>query len=217
MNDKKVVSLNGIAGWQLQKVAAVPQFFNGREALKLELLPVVAAGQPGVDFIDRDTLAVIPGTEDFADGVIEVDVIGALSPDAPPYARGFVGVAFRLASDLSRFGAYYIRPTNARAEDQIRRNHTMQYFSFPDYPYSRLREQQPECYEAYADLDQNDWTQLQIQLCQGTATFYINHAAQPSMIVSDLKLAGAARGSIALWLDIGTVAYFSNLSICRDR
>jgi hypothetical protein len=209
-------SLDDLARWPLQKVSAIPLCFKGRAALKLELLPAVAAGQYGVDYIDRDTLALIPGTEDFGNGVIEVDVIGALAPDAPAYARGFVGVAFRVADDLSRFGACYIRPTNARADDQVRRNHVVQYFSFPDYPYSRLRAEEPERYEAYSDLDKDDWTHLKIVLNQGTARLYINHAAQPALIVSDLKLPEATHGALALWTEIGTVAYFSNLQITRS-
>ena len=208
-------SLDNVSGWNLRKVSAVPVNFKGRKALKVELLPSVIAGTYGVDYIDRDTVAVIPGTEGFRDGVIEVDVIGALSPTAPDYARGFIGVAFRVTGDLSSFGAYYIRPTNARADDQIRRNHSMQYYSFPDYPFSRLRKEEPERYEAYSDLDMNDWTHLKIEVRQGAAKFYINHAAQPSLIVSDLKLPENTSGSVAFWTEIGTEAYFSNLQIHR--
>jgi len=208
-------SLDNVSGWNLRKVSAVPVNFKGRKALKVALLPSVIAGTYNVDYIDRDTVAVIPGTEGFRDGVIEVDVIGALSPTAPDYARGFIGVAFRVAGDLSSFGAYYIRPTNARADDQIRRNHSMQYFSFPDYPFSRLRKEEPERYEAYSDLDMNDWTHLKIEVRQGAAKFYINHAAQPSLIVSDLKLPEDASGLVAFWTEIGTEAYFSNLQIRR--
>jgi hypothetical protein len=213
----EMYALDDMTSWQLQKVSAVPLYYKGQAALKLELLAAVAAGQYGVDFIDRDTLAVIPATGNFADGVIEVDVIGALAPDAPDYARGFVGVAFRVADDLSCFGACYLRPANARVDDQVRRNHVVQYFSFPDYPYSRLRAEEPGRYEAYSDLEPDDWTHLKIVLNQGMARLYINHAAQPALIVNDLKLPAAATcGSLALWTEIGTVAYYSNLQITRS-
>lgn len=59
---------------------------------------------------------------DFKDGSIEVDVASDLASDAPAYARGFIGVSFRIDSQ-ARFESIYLRPTNSQADDQIRRNH----------------------------------------------------------------------------------------------
>ena len=62
--------------------------------------------------------------------------------DADPAMRGFVGVAFRVdPEDSNRYECFYLRPTNARADVQLRRNHTTQYVSHPDYPWYRLREE----------------------------------------------------------------------------
>jgi hypothetical protein len=36
----------------------------------------------------------------------------------------FVGIAFRLQEDLQTYDAFYVRPTNGRADDQERRNHS---------------------------------------------------------------------------------------------
>jgi hypothetical protein len=53
-----------------------------------------------------------PGCQsNFHDGTIEVDIASDLAPDAPAYARGFVGVSFRMDSAL-RFENIYLRPTN---------------------------------------------------------------------------------------------------------
>jgi hypothetical protein len=73
-------------------------------------------------------------------------------PDAPPGARGFVGIAFRIDTGGDDFSCegFYIRLTNARAEEQVRRNHSTQYFSYPGYDFDRLRREAPEQYEAYA-------------------------------------------------------------------
>jgi hypothetical protein len=169
-----VYSFENSYGLRLQKVSAVPVAFKGSSALRVELLPEVIKGRYGTDYIDRDTLVVIPGTKGFHNGVIDVDVIGQLGPKAPPYARAFLGIAFRVSGNLSRFEAFYIRPTNARADDQIRRNHTTQYFSFPDYPFSRLRKEEPERYESYVDLDMNEWTHMRIEVKDSMARLYIN-------------------------------------------
>jgi hypothetical protein len=68
----------------------------------------------------------------FHDGTIEVDVVGMPQANAPALARGFVGIAFRVPPGASRYDYVYIRPTNGRADDQERRNHSTQYASFPD-------------------------------------------------------------------------------------
>jgi hypothetical protein len=63
--------------------------------------------------------------------VIEVEVAGEPGPGAAQGARGFVGVAFRVQPDMQSYDAFYLRPTNGRAEDQERRNHAVQYISHP--------------------------------------------------------------------------------------
>lgn len=45
-----------------------------------------------------------------------------------------------------------------------------------------------------------------------TAELFINNANQPCLVVTDLKH-GKRSGSIALWTDIGTDAYFKDLRI----
>lgn len=73
--------------------------------------------------IDRNFMAWLP--IDFHDGVIEVDVASDLAPGAPEFARGFVGLSFRI-DDAGRFESIYLRPTNSVSDDQVRRNHSVQ-------------------------------------------------------------------------------------------
>ncbi len=94
---------------------------------------------------DGDRLVILSKSE-FGDGVIEIDLTGAPGASAVEGARRFVGVAFRLGSDASKFECFYLRPTNGRADDQMRRNHSVQYISFPDFPWQRLRKEFPEKY-----------------------------------------------------------------------
>ena len=88
---------------------------------------------PAIKEVDQPTFVKIKGTK-FQNGTIEVSVLSRLLHDAPELSRGFIGVAFRINEDNTKFESIYIRPTNARAVDQIRRNHSIQYFSFPDFP-----------------------------------------------------------------------------------
>lgn len=146
----------------------------------------------------------------FKNGIIEVEVLSRLLPKASPTDRGFIGVAFRINS---RFESIYLRPTNGRAEDQVRRNHSIQYFSFPDYKYERLRKEGPEKYESYADMGLNEWIKMKIEIKGGQAILFLNKNKQPSLIVNDLKLGPDVSGAIGLFVDVGTEGYFRNLKI----
>src|SRR6188474_660155 len=101
---------------KLVNVKAEMITFKGRKALRVR-----DAAAPGTG--DEGRLVILPKT-DFQDGIIEVDLAGEPGPGAGEGARGFVGIAFRVAPDQSRFECIYLRPTNGRAEDQVRRNHS---------------------------------------------------------------------------------------------
>ena len=55
---------------------------------------------------------------------------------------------FRVQPDGSRFEQLLLRPTNGRAEDQVRRNHSVQYASIPEFPWYRLRKEGPGMHES---------------------------------------------------------------------
>ena len=91
----------------------------------------------------------------------------------------------------------------------------MQYYSYPDYKFDRLRKEFPDTYETYADIGLNEWITLRLEINDRKAILYINNQKQPSFIVDELK--GDVRsGSIALWVDIGTEGYFKDLKIASN-
>lgn len=150
---------------------------------------------------------------DFQNGSIELDVAGLPAPGAPADVRGFIGVAFRVQADPSRYEAFYIRPTNGRADDQLRRNHATQYVGMPDFPWHKLRKEQPGVYESYVDLVPGEWTRLRVEVEGARARLFVNDADQPALIVNDLKLGANARGGVALWVGTGTEGYFANVRV----
>ena len=197
------VALDSLEGLQVHNVTADVSIHNGRTA--------VHVSDSEVEGIGEDRLIIIDELG-FQDGVIELDFSGAPRRDAGEAARGFVGLAFRIAADVSTFEAFYLRPTNGRANDQLRRNHSAQYFSYPEYPWSRLREETPGVYESYVDLVPGEWMQVKIEVSGEQARLYVHGAEQPSLVVNDLKL-GTTRGAIGLWIGPGTDAYFSDLRV----
>jgi hypothetical protein len=179
--------------------APKPVTYLGRKALQLVAPP------------DANGLALVNGT-DFQDGTIEVDLAGLPGPGANPTARGFVGVAFRSTPHAAAYEHFYLRPTNGRADDQLRRNHATQYASEPDFPWPKLRGETPGVYESYADLEPGAWTHVRIEVAGVHARLFVNGATQPTLLVNDLKR-GTTKGQIALWVGPGTEAYFRDLRV----
>src|SRR5262249_52956180 len=131
---------------------------------------------------------------------------------AGPDMRGFISIAFRTQDHGARFECFYVRFTNGRADDQLRRNHSTQYISHPEFPWERLRKENPGVYESYTDLEPDAWTKIKI-VAAGTKTLlFINNGSQPALIVNDLKQ-GDPHGAIALWIGDDTDAFFSNLPV----
>ena len=108
-----------------------------------------------------------------------------------------------------------MRPTKGRANDQVRRNHSIQYFSYPDYKFDRLRKEAPERYEAYADMELNKWITMRIEVNGAQAKLFLDNNQQPSLIVNDLKHGANVSGAIALWVEVGTEGYFKDLKITK--
>src|SRR5204863_1478930 len=111
----------------------------------------------------------------FRDGTIEVDLAGQPAAGAGTGARGFIGMAFRLQAD-GHYEYIYLRPTNGRAGDQVRRNHSTQYSSYPDFDFDRSRREAPGKYESYVDLEPGVWTKYKIEVEGRKARLYVHGA-----------------------------------------
>jgi hypothetical protein len=167
---------------------------------------------PRVQAVDEPTFAKLIDA-DFKNGVIEVTVLSKLLEAAPDFARGFIGIAFRIDESNSKFEGIYIRPTNGRADDQLRRNRSTQYFSYPDFKFDRLRKEAPGEYESYGDMGLNEWIKVKIMVKDAKARLYLNKSKQPALVVNDLKHGANISGGIGLWVDIGTDGFFTDLRV----
>jgi hypothetical protein len=174
--------------------------YEGRKAVRLTEIGAMGNGE---------SFATVKDVS-FRDGTIEAEVAGKPAAGAPADARGFIGIAFRLQGN--KYEYIYLRPTNGRADDQVRRNHSTQYSSFPDYDFARMRQESPEKYESYVDLQPGVWTKIRIEVAGRTARLYVHDAEQACLIVNDLKLE-PREGPIALWIGPGTDGYFSDLKV----
>ncbi len=192
------LSLDGLqpsnTGLQAANVA-----FDGKHTLRVtDMSPSNAS--------DEARLLILPHSA-FKNGSIELELAGDVKPGSDSGARGFVGLAFRVKPG-KQFELFYLRPTNGRANDQLRRNHSLQYVSMPGYPWELLREKFPGRYESYADMVPGKLIPIRITVDGTRARLYVNHAAQPALVLDDLKQ-GDSDGAIALWVGPGTVAHFT--------
>lgn len=204
-------SLDSTKGLQAHDVTVEAVTYQGRKAVRV--MPAEAAGAElaGAKNAEGGGIVVLERTS-FHNGTLEVDVAGKPRAGAATEARGFVGLAFRVNADPSSYECFYLRPTNGRAENQLRRNHSAQYISMPEYEWSRLRREAPGQYESYVDLVAGEWTRIKIEVSGVKARLYVNNSPQPVLIVNDLKH-GDSQGAVALWIGMGTEAHFANLRV----
>ena len=201
------VPLNASTKLVLTNTRAVEVQYRGRAALHLAPL----AGHERDT--DQEMSALLPDT-DFGDGTIEVDVVGGrragYATDNASAFKGFVGISFRIHGDTAE--RFYVRTENARLDDQLFRNRSAQYEADPAFPWNRLRQESPDTYESYVDLEPGAWTHLKIEVSGVRAKLYVDGATQPCLVVNDLKN-GTRRGKVALWTRISSEAYFADLRI----
>lgn len=203
-----------VAGQSIRLSPSILEPFN------VEISEVNHKGKPAIRVVEKagargEAMAILTGSK-FRNGTIEVELSGDRRPESDTTNRGFVGVAFRLLKkDTMQFECFYLRPTNGRSSDQLRRNHATQYVSMPQFPWFKLRKENPGVYESYVDLVAGEWTKVKIVVKNHQAKLYVNDASQPCLVVNDIKHA-AEDGMIALWIGLGTEAHFRNLKITKD-
>jgi len=202
----KRYALEAATGLKLQRVNVEPATLDGKKGVRVS----AAAAETQ----EQDDLAIIDEI-DFANGTIEAEIAGQPAPGAGEGARGFVGIAFRVR-DEKTYDAFYLRPTNGRADDHERRNHATQYISHPDWTWNRLRKETPGKYESYMAVQPGVGSKVKIDVHGDRARLYVNDSAQPCLIVNDVKSGASGRGKIALWIGLGAVGHFRNLVVTPE-
>lgn len=157
-----------------------------------------------VDFLGRQSfrlargLAYAPSVE-FQNGTIDVDV-------ATDAKSRFFGIAFHVQSD-DDYEVIFFRPRSSGTDQAIQYTPALrgapvwQLYTGPGYT-------------ATAEIPRNQWIHVRIVVSGLVAKLFLNNAAVPSLVISDLKL-GQEKGSLGFWGHLGG-GYFSNLTIAPD-
>lgn len=165
--------------------------------------------------VDDIHYARLMDLDDFENGTIEVKMYSQIQNPSPfQGAAGFIGLYYRIQADNSAFESIYLRPKVGRAENQLHRNHTVQYFSYPHAKFDTLRKIAPFKYESAAPVALNEWITMRIEVNGETAEMFINDMKYSSLIV-DKMLGKVKKGSIGLYVDIGTIGYFKDLKVTK--
>ncbi|NIJ19242.1 hypothetical protein FHS95_000911 [Sphingomonas naasensis] len=199
-------------------VAVALPLASGTQSPAIEVTQASHAGRKATRVVDRaglvsaERLVPLPGPA-FHDGVIDGYLTGMPTPGSSPGARGFVGIAFRINGVPKRYDVLYVRMTNGRAPDQLRRNRTVQYEYEPDFPWDRLRASAPGQYESYADVAVGRWVKFRIEVRGDKARLYLNGSDQPALVVNDLRSGPDGAGAVALQIGPETIGYFSDVRV----
>ena len=149
---------------------------------------------------------------DFANGTIEIDLLGR----SQPVQGSFLGVAFRVV-DAQTHDVVYFRPFNFRASDPARHSHAVQYASHPRWPWQTLRAERPDEFEKpiVREPDGDDWFHVRILVEKPGVSVFVNGAAAPCLVVKELS--DRSKGSLGLWVGEGSGGHFANLRVTRVR
>lgn len=201
---------------RISNVTAEVVDLNGEQVLKVERdlarIPFDEANLAHT--VDEPTYVAIADL-DMSGGSVEVKVRSRIQrPLDYTSPQGFIGMTFRTAPDDSAFESIYLRPNVGRSPDQFARNHTVQYFSYPDYKFDRLREEANGRYETWADVGLDEWITMRIEFDGRGAVLFLNEHPRPAFLVNPL-LGSTTTGSIGLYVDMGTIGYFKDLRLQR--
>jgi hypothetical protein len=132
---------------------------------------------------------------------------GALDVDIAADTRGFLGIAFHVQSE-DDYELFFFRPDDSGSTYAIQYTpgllggNVWQLFTGPGYT-------------AVADIPREKWIHVRVVVAGLIAKLFLNNAAEPALVISDLRL-GHSKGSIGFWGREGG-GYFSNLSVTPDN
>lgn len=167
-------------------------------------LSVYFEAQPG------DGVAWLKNIE-FTNGIIEADIKGK-----DVRGRSFVGIAFR-GVDEKNYDVVYFRPFNFMSDDSVRKGHSVQYISHPDYPWHRLRKEQAEKYKNPVNPvpNPNSFFNAKIIIEKPKISVYVNDGKEPCLVVKELTNRNG--GWIGLWMGNNSDGTFANLKIIPTK
>ncbi len=204
--------------FELHNVTASVVDFQGKKVLKIERdLKTLPFDENNLEkTVDDKHYARLIDIDDFENGTIEVKMYSQIQNPSPyPPAAGFIGLYYRIKEDDSTWESIYLRPKVGRINNQMARNHAVQYFSYPDFKFQTLRDKFPAgSYEGSAPVMLNEWITMRLEINGETAEMFINDLKYSSFIVNKM-LGSNKKGYVGLYVDVATTGYFKDLKVTK--
>jgi len=162
-----------------------------------------------LDARDKDGLGILEDVE-FDKGIIEIELLGENNP-----GKSFIGITFNIQND-STYEAIYFRPFNFVAEEQIRKDHMVQYIFHPEFTWRKLREEKTGEFEDEISSPPNpdDWFKAIIKLTDQKVEVFINEISEP--VLSVQRLTSTKSNKIGIWTGFGSSGRFRNLVLRKE-
>lgn len=200
-------------GFSPNLVNASATSFKGRDAVMVELTPEAQKALLSGTGAGNGPSFIMPPVQ-LANGVIEVDLAARINGKGAPDVRGFVGIAFHIDDKAETFEAVYLRMTNGSKNTPPppapRNVFAVQYISYPDRYWRKLRQEHPNVYEKAAPVAIESWHKLRLDIAGSTVSAFVD--GEKVLTVNDLRFPNR-KGRIGLWVDDGTAGYFSDLRV----
>jgi hypothetical protein len=204
--------------FELHNVTGSVIKFQGKKVLKIERdLKALPFDEKNLETtVDDRHYARLLGIDDFENGSIEVKMYSQIQNPSPyPPAAGFIGLYYRIQEDDSAWESIYLRTKVGRINNQMARNHAVQYFAYPDFKFQTLRDKFPAgSYEGSAPVMLNEWITMRLEINGETAEMFINDLKYSSFIVNKM-LGNSKKGYVGLYVDIATTGYFKDLKVTK--
>jgi hypothetical protein len=204
--------------FELHNVTGSVVDFQGKKVLKIERdLKTLPFDEKNLEkTVDDKHYARLIDIDDFENGTIEVKMYSQIQNPSPyPPAAGFIGLYYRIKEDDSAWESIYLRPKVGRINNQMARNHAVQYFAYPDFKFQTLRDKFPAgSYEGSAPVMLNEWITMRLEINGETAEMFINDLKYSSFIVNKM-LGNSKKGYVGLYVDIATTGYFKDLKVTK--
>ena len=153
---------------------------------------------------NSDGLGILEDIE-FDNGIIEVELKGENNP-----GKSFIGIAFNI-QDNETYEVIYFRPFNFVAEEQIRKDHMVQYVFHPEFTWRKLREERTGEFEDEIPKPPNpdDWFKAKIKIKNKKIEVYVNEISEPVLSID--RITSPKSKKIGIWAGYGSSGRYRNL------
>ena len=155
---------------------------------------------------NSDGLGILEEIE-FDNGIIEVELKGENNP-----GKSFIGIAFNI-QDNETYEVIYFRPFNFVAEEQIRKDHMVQYVFHPEFTWRKLREERTGEFENEIPKPPNpdEWFKAIIKIKNKKIEVYVNEISEPVLSID--RITSPKSKKIGIWAGYGSSGRYRNLKL----